>query len=293
MAHRLLQLICCVALGGVAASAASSYLGFDRNDYPGDAALPALRRTFRYTGFWLNNPPGEAHDSWTGKRAILKKNGFGFLVLFNGRVDAQLRNRDAAGLGAADGRAAVAAAMREGFAPGVRIFLDQEEGGRLLPEQAAYLLAWIDAVEAAGARAGVYCSGIPVPDGQNADGTARTVTTAQDIAGRLSSISKGMERAHAVALWVADDRCPPAPGCTTAAPPLSAVGPLRTGALVAGPAFIAAWQYAQSPRRAQFSASCPRNQAPDGNCYAPGLPHSANTFVDLDVAGSSDPSEEP
>ena len=123
-----------------------SYPGFDRNDYPGDAALPALRKTFRYTGYWLNKPQGESSNSWVGKRAILRRCGFGFLVLFTGRTDAKIKTeerkgRDAAELGAAEGRAAVAAAAREGFPKNVLIFLDQEEGGRLLPEQAAYLFA--------------------------------------------------------------------------------------------------------------------------------------------------------
>jgi Domain of unknown function (DUF1906) len=287
LAHRLAKLLCCLAFAGAAAVAASTYLGFDRNDYPGDAALPALRRTFRYTGYWLNSPPGETQNSWTGKRAILKKNGFGFLVLFNGRTDAQLQGVEAADAGARDGRAAVAAALREGFAPSVLIFLDQEEGGRLLPEQAAYLFAWIRAVQAAGAQAGVYCSGIPVPDG------TKTITTAQDIVERLSSApqipTKSESAKGRVALWIAQDQCPPSPGCTVAAPPLAAVGTLAPFV----PAFVAVWQYAQSPRRAEFSASCPRNQAPDGNCYAPGLPHDANTFIDLDVTSSPDPSEAP
>jgi len=287
LAHCLAKLLCCLAFSGVAAGAASPYLGFDRNDYPGDAALPALRRTFRYTGYWLNNPPGETRNTWTGKRPILKKHGFGFLVLFNGRTDAQLKPEDAADLGAQDGRAAVDAALHEGFAPGVLIFLDQEEGGRMLREQAAYVLAWIGAVQAAGARAGVYCSGIPVSGG------TQTITTAQDIVERLSSApqisTKSKSAEGRVALWIAQDQCPPSPGCTVAAPPLAAVGTLAPSA----PAFIAAWQYAQSPRRAQFSASCPRNQASDGNCYAPGLPHDANTFIDLDVTNSPDPSEAP
>lgn len=302
MPHRFAMLLGCLALLWcllVAASAACAaqrgagpYLGFDRNDYPGDAALPVLRRTFRYTSYWLNNPPGESLNSWTGKRAILKRNGFGFLLLFNGRTDAQLKGQDtaeldAAAAGAADGRAAVAAAVREGFAPDARLFLDQEEGGRLLPEQAAYLLAWIRAVQATGARAGVYCSGIPVPDG------TKTITTAQDIVERLSSApqisTKSKNAESRVALWIAQDQCPPSPGCTMAAPPLGAVGSIRA----TGPAFLAVWQYAQSPRRAEFSASCPRNQAPDGNCYAPGLPHDANSFIDLDVTSSPDPSEAP
>jgi len=34
-----------------------AYLGFDRNDYPGEESLRLLRQTFSYTGFWLNHPP--------------------------------------------------------------------------------------------------------------------------------------------------------------------------------------------------------------------------------------------
>jgi hypothetical protein len=270
-----------------------AYLGFDRNDYPGDAALPALRKTFRFTSYWLNPPPGETSSSWTGKREILRKHGFGFLVLFGGRTYGELKaakskGQDVGALGSADGKAAVDAALREGFPRDVLIFLDQEEGGRLLPEQAAYLFAWVDAVRAAGARAGVYCSGIEVSDGGN------TISTAQDIAERemTRQLSRDSTRhgrpVRFLALWVANDQCPPAPGCTLAAPPLEtvAIGP-QLGEVAT------VWQYAQSPRRAKFSAGCPANEAPDGNCYAPGLPPNAKIFVDLDRADSPDPSEDP
>jgi Domain of unknown function (DUF1906) len=263
-----------------------AYPGFDRNLYPGDAALPALRHSFRFTGFWLNAPPGESENTWTGKRALLRQNGFGFLVLFNGRLEAELKGKDAASLGTAEGKAAVAAAAHEGFPANVRIFLDQEEGGRLLPEQAAYIFAWTDAVSTAGARAGVYCSGVSVPDGNS------TISTAQDILDRLKTERLKAEpatRTHAerLALWVANDQCPPSPGCVVAHPRLGAAFSAK------GPAFVSAWQYAQSPRRPQFSAACPANHAPDGNCYAPGLPQNANSYVDLDTASSPDPSEAP
>ena len=110
------------------------YPGFDRDDYPGDAALPVLRKTFRYTSYWLNSPPGETANSWAGKREILKRNGFGFLVLFTGRTDAQIKAVAAKGenaerLGAQDGRAAVAAAAREGFPKNVLIFLIRKKAG--------------------------------------------------------------------------------------------------------------------------------------------------------------------
>ena len=267
----------------VPCAAQRSYAGFDRNDYPGDGSLAALRQSIFYAGYWLNDPPGAQTNSWVGKRELLKQTGFGFLVLFNGRLDAELKGNDAAALGTADGQAALAAAAREGFAADVRIFLDQEEGGRLLPEQAAYLFGWVDAVRAGGARAGVYCSGIDVPEGHG------TISTARDIAereqARLTSAHEAGKREE-LALWIANDACPPSPGCTLKNPPLRAV---VTPALKD---FAVVWQYAQSPRRAGSSRACPANDEPDGNCYAPGLAETPNSIVDLNSADSADPSEE-
>lgn len=126
---------------------ARAYLGFDRNDYPGDAALPELRLNFDFTGYWLTNPPGTDRNSWLGTRDRLARAGFGFLIVANGRLDAELiraakQGNSPAALGRADAADAVAAARREGFPAGAIIFLDQEEGGRLLPDTAKYLFAW-------------------------------------------------------------------------------------------------------------------------------------------------------
>jgi hypothetical protein len=244
------------------------YLGFDKNDYPGDNLLPGLRRSFSYTGYWLNNPPGANSNSWNGKRAVLKANGFGFMILYNGRLDAELRGKDAASLGRSDAAAAVSGAKREGFAPGAILFLDQEEGGRLLPEQSAYLFSWIEAVREAQYKPGVYCSGIPVPEGSG------KITTAEQIASH--------EGNKAVALWVVNDQCPPAPGC---AMPGKSLVPASSGI-----SKVLVWQYAQSPRT-KFARQCASTYAVDKNCYAPGLPYSAQTFLDLDLSSSSDPSE--
>ena len=212
LALRFLNLMLCSAC---VAAAQTGYPGFDRNVYPGDAALPALRKTFEYTSYWLNTPPGASANTWVGKRAILKQNGFGFLVLFNGRLEAALNGRNAAALGAKDGKAAAAAAAREGFAPHVLIFLDQEEGGRLTQPQAQYLFAWVDAVRAAGDRAGVYCSGITLTD------ESGPISTVQDIAqlegARRKKAGRDLGR---LALWIANDQCPPSPGCTVKPPPM-------------------------------------------------------------------------
>jgi hypothetical protein len=273
------------------AARGQAFNGMDRNDYPGDAPLGALHKSFSYTSYWLNAPPGEKTSTWAGKRSVLRERGFGFMVLWNGRLDKDLKSQglkgnDATSLGRGDAAAAVAAAAREGFPEGALIFLDQEEGGRLLAEQATYLFAWADAVRAAGGRAGVYCSAIDVPDGNS------TISTARDIVERENALAKNSAKGKSAArerlrLWIANDQCPPSPGCALTHPPLTAASP---GELSGS---IAAWQYAQSPRRGQFTAACPANYAPDGKCYASGLPQSASSFVDLDVADSPDPSEAP
>jgi hypothetical protein len=259
-------------LGGVCfavcgASAQQSYLGFDRNQYPGDQNLKILRQTFSYAGFWLNNPPGENTNSWQGKRQAIESAGFGFLVLFNGRLDKQLR-RNPAALGKTDGKAAVAAAQREGFPAHTIIFLDIEEGGRMLPEQKAYIYAWVDAVNGAGFRAGVYCSGIPAREDKNT-----TIVTADDI--------RGYAQGRQIIYWVTNDVCPPSPGCTFPnQPPHPAESKID---------FADIWQFAQSPRRTDFAAGC-HNYNRDGNCYSPGINLSIHLFVDLNTANSADPS---
>lgn len=252
----------------LAGTCTAQYLGFDRNDYPGNANLPALRQTFSYTGYWLNNPPGETSNSWAGKRQVLASAGFGFLVLFNGRLDAQLQ-QGAAALGRADAQAAVASARRESFPQGTIIFLDLEEGGRMLPEQKDYIYAWVDALSASGFRAGVYCSGIPVREGKNT-----IIDTARDI----------RDNAHGreITYWVTQDSCPPSPGCVFPKPP-------------ANPAtskipFAEVWQFVQSPKRPEFAAKCGGYNPRDSNCYAPGVAPATGLHVDVNTATSMDPS---
>jgi hypothetical protein len=247
-------------------------IGFDSNDYPGDDALPVLRRHFAFSGYWLTNPPGERSNSWLGKRDVLLRNGFGFLVLANGRTDAQIgrakrTGTSPSGLGAKDAAAAVAAAQRERFPAHTILFLDQEEGGRLNANQSGYLLAWTEAVARSGFLPGVYASGQPVNDAPG-----KTITTIEDIREQVAA-----RHLHSIAFWVYQDACPPASGCTMQPPPLAA----------SGTPDIAAWQYAQSPRRKEITAACSRTYAADGNCYAPGLP---KLTLDLNVAGSPDPS---
>jgi len=253
------------------AASQAAYLGMDRNDYPGDANMETLSKTFAFTGYWLNNPPGTRSNSWAGKRAVLQQMGYGFLVLFNGREYQQLKaSGNAARVGSTDAGAAVRAAEGDGFPKNAIIFLDQEQGGRMLPEQRAYIHAWADGVVRGGFRAGIYCSGIPFQESKST-----TVVTADDIRDNAAG--------RAFHFFISNDQCPPSPGCSF---PNPAPSPARSAV-----GFADAWQFAQSPRRPDVTAACRKTYADDGSCYPPGLPASSGLHIDVDSATHPDPSD--
>jgi hypothetical protein len=250
--------------------AQSTFLGMDRNEYPGEANMRLLKQRFSFIGYWLNDPPGATSNTWPGTRSELQQMGYGFLLLFNGRDFNFLKTSgDAAAIGTRDGHAAVQAAQREGFPKRAIIFLDQEQGGRMLPEQRAYIHAWVDAVTRDGYGAGIYCSGIPFRESGNT-----SVVTANDI------------REHAggrdIHFFISNDRCGPSPGCVF---PNTVPSPVRSGV-----SFAEAWQYAQSPRRPEMTAACRGTYAKDGNCYPPGVSSDSGLHIDIDSATSADPS---
>ncbi len=256
------------------AQANGEFVGFDRNGYPGDDRLAELHKHFAFVGYWLNNPPGEKKNAWAGKRRALRNAGFGFLVLWNGRLDAEIKRSslEPEALGQQDAADAIARAKSEGFPEKTILFLDQEEGGRLLPEQSAYFFGWTEAVAASGFLAGSYLSGQPSPDGNGPDGKPATITTAQDVREQIAA-----RHLHPVVFWVAQDACPPAPGCVLEAPKMKDSGTMDAEV----------WQYAQSPRRASITRACAQTYAKDGQCYAGAT---NDLFLDLDVAKSADPS---
>jgi hypothetical protein len=246
-----------------------SYLGFDRNLYPGDAAFPRLRQTFAFTSYWLNTPPGEKKNTWIGKRAFLVKSEFGFLVLFRGRDSHEFKKAaDGPAKGSLDAEAAAAAAKKEGFPAGTIIFLDLEEGGRLSTTYHAYLHAWLDGLARSGYRAGVYCSGMPAKESGGI-----TILTADDIRANAGS--------REFVFFVFNDACPPSPGCVfpSAAPSVAS----------SGVGYAEAWQYSQSPRRKEFTARCPTGYNRNGNCYIP-ADNAHEWDLDADTATSADPS---
>jgi hypothetical protein len=246
----------------------NSFLGFDRNDYPGDDAMKLLRKDFSFTSYWLSNPPQTKSNSWSGKREYLHSLGYGFLPLFNGPTSGELRDEPyTLKRVAADVQSAASAARREGFPLGSVIFLDIEEGGRLPSTYATYLKHWISDLDKLGFRAAVYCSGIPIDEGEGLK-----LITADFIRDQIKPAE--------LIYWVFNDSCPPSPGCATPQNP-----PLPSKSAVA---YAQVWQFARSPRDKETARHC-RGYAKDGNCYAPfDTAHKFN--LDLNVATSTDPS---
>jgi hypothetical protein len=163
---------------GVPQPGTETHPGFDTSIYPGDVAMRTWRTSspYEWTGFYL---PAPCHRdvTWSGKRATLDAQGWGFGVLYVGQQDfgAALQRILAAEVGAqtvptcsaslltaargaADANDAIARAQAEGFANGTVIFLDVEPVTAVSAALDAYYRAWIARVLADGRYApGVYC----------------------------------------------------------------------------------------------------------------------------------------
>jgi hypothetical protein len=252
---------------GQQASVGMSYLGFDRNEYPGDEAMATLRKQFAFVGYWLSPPPGEKTNSWVGKREKLASQGFGFVLLHAGRPGSSLKTMQAGAVaGEADAKKAVENGKKEGFAEGSTIFLDVEEGGRFDDAGHAYFRAWAESLWREHYRPGFYCSGIVVDEGGGSK-----IISADDIRANLGTID--------AAYWVFNDACPPSPGCVN---PREVPPPSRSGV-----AYAAIWQISRTPRE-NVARRC-AGYAKDKSCYA-AVDTAKKWFLDLDVASSANPS---
>ena len=248
-----------------------AYLGFDSNIYPGDVALPVLRKTFAFTSYWLSPPPLEKINTWLGKRELVRSQGFGFLVLYRGRASSELKKPEDAGrTGGQDASSAAGAAKREGFPANTIVFLDIEEGGRLSPAYHSYIQGWLATLTALGYQGGFYCSGIPWKEDAHT-----IITTADDISSDLRPKSR------AFSIWAYNDTCPPSLGCSF---PQNPPPPSESGI-----GYATVWQFAQSPRRKEVTSKCAATYHRDGNCYAPGDTAQA-WMLDVNSANSQDPS---
>jgi hypothetical protein len=247
---------------------ARPHLGFDRNIYPGDDAMPILRKTFAFTSYWLSPPPGEKRNTWLGKRERLLSQGFGFLVLFRGRDSRELKTAASANRkGIEDAKNAANNAKAEGFSSSTIVFLDIEEGGRLTATYHVYLSAWTKELAQAGYRPGTYCSGMRVKEEPGV-----SITTADDI--------RNHEYGKDMIFWVYNDACPPSPGCVA---PQNPPPPSKSGI-----PYAQIWQIVRSPRDKETAVHC-SGYSKDGNCYAPGDTAHA-WFLDVNSATSADPS---
>jgi len=142
----------------------------------------------------------------------------------------------------------------------------------MLPEQRAYLHAWVDRVIAAQFAAGVYCSGIAAQEGSGV-----SIVTADDI--RKNAAGRQIK------YWVVNDSCPPSPGCSVSRKNLSPEA--------SGIPFADVWQFSQSPKRNDFARGCSATYNKDGNCYPPegsARDSAERLYLDLNVATSPDPS---
>lgn len=241
------------------------HLGFDRNEYPGDAAIPILRKSFSFAGYWLTPPPNTSQNTWVGKRRILEEQGFGFLLLARGRAASTVET-NAQENGIADAQEAAKNAKQEGFAEASVVFLDVEEGGRLPSQFHDYLRAWVDELTRLRFRPGVYCSGMPVNDGNGGK-----ILASDDIRSHMGERN--------IVFWVLNDTCPPSRGCASVDLP----GPTKSGVQ-----YATVWQFVRSPRSKETAAGC-AGYANDENCYA-ALDTAHRWHLDLDVASSNNPS---
>jgi len=246
---------------------AEAYLGFDRNEYPGDEAMASFRKQFVFVGYWLSPPPRGSANNWTGKREKLVSLGYGFALLYAGQPAGSLKGvQRASAAGEADAKKAAALAKTEGFGEGWTIFLDIEEGGRFSDSGHAYFRAWAETLAREHYRPGFYCSGMVVNEGGGSK-----IVSADDIRGNVGPVD--------ASYWVFNDSCPPSPGCANAKtlprPTQSGVG------------YATVWQISRTPKETT-ARNCP-GYAKDNACYA-AVDIARKWFVDLDVASSANPS---
>lgn len=137
-----------------------AFAGFDRADCPPLDMMSRLKKetNLNWCGFYLP-APSQPGRTWIGKRAALVAQGWGLAPIFVGQeITGPGSHNTTLAQGTADGARACKALAAEGFPPGSWVYLDLENGPPFTVAQQAYVGAWVDAVEAGGYGAGVYCS---------------------------------------------------------------------------------------------------------------------------------------
>ncbi|MBX6363033.1 MAG: DUF1906 domain-containing protein [Gemmatimonadetes bacterium] len=150
---------------------ADSVPGFDTRVYPGDGAMARWKRAspYRWVGYYLP-APCQTGTSWVGRRAALRRMGWGLAVVFIGEQDWRAMPADAsrraptdsagrpgrpvrctranlsAARGAADAAEATRAAAADGFPKGTVIYLDVERVDSVSAPLEAYVRGWTAAL---------------------------------------------------------------------------------------------------------------------------------------------------
>lgn len=141
----------------------AGFAGFDRSDYPGDAVMAWLEgnTNLLWCGYYLRGP-SHPNQSWSGKRSLLVKEGWGLAPVYVGQETMGPGSHNVTAVqGSIDGKDACSRMTAEGFPPGSFVYLDLENPDPA--HQSAYAAAWIDAVVAGGFGPGVYTSFLDSP----------------------------------------------------------------------------------------------------------------------------------
>lgn len=144
------------------------FLGFDRNAMPTPDQMDSLRvvnSSLSWCGYYLAPAPMHSDTSWMGNRANLLANGWLPVPVFLPTPPATIIHTGGAGAsgGAAEATLALHLAEGEGFPAGTFIYLDLESGDALSQDGEEYVAQWVQTLDDAGYKAGIYCSYLLAP----------------------------------------------------------------------------------------------------------------------------------
>jgi hypothetical protein len=139
-----------------------AHAGFDISGFPGTSKMATIKSTtnFEWCGFYLGPAPSHKNQGWMPHRADLVGQGWGLAPLYVGQQTIGPGSHIVTkAQGTIDGNDAVSLLRGAGFPPNTFAFLDLENGMPFPPNQAAYVAAWVKAIEDDGTfKPGVYCS---------------------------------------------------------------------------------------------------------------------------------------
>ena len=243
----------------------------DRNDYPGDANMQGLRKTFVFHRLLAEQSTGSRTAILgSGRAATCNRWVTDFCCCSMDVSTKSLRLRVMPrGWEARRGRCGKCGNHQRDFRQEAIIFLGPG-AGRAHARGAARLYSCLGGWCGEGwLWGGIYCSGIAFRESSKV-----SVVTANDIRDNAAAGTSISLSATIVAGRRRD-------ACFRVRRPLRAKS---------GVAFADVWQYAQSPRRPEITSACRKTYAPDDNCYPPGNAPSTGLHIDVDAADSADPS---